>query len=273
MNRPLINIITRGYRPQLFEKCRETIVNQTYKNVRHIVTYEDDIVGGFLDDFDVVKVRVNKRPKDPNLWWSRNYHVSKESWIEPDWEWLDSKFVNEQIELELPVEPVKYYGEENKNLWNKTTDYSVRVNEPHFPPCFYCKVAEREVKDGWVMYIDDDDFLKDNECLEYIVEQITKFDEDTLHIYNSDNLYYKRIGYLEKYKKLWNTMKHHGSPFIYSAIGANIVFNTKYLEYTQWDGWSAGDYRTAKALEQVTKRRNFIDKEILVILGSGATNA
>jgi hypothetical protein len=47
---PLINILTRtSNRPNGFKRCRESIENQTYKNIRHIVSIDN------LNDEEYVK--------------------------------------------------------------------------------------------------------------------------------------------------------------------------------------------------------------------------
>lgn len=56
----LINILTRtSNRPVGFNNLRYTIINQTYKNVRHIVSYDNDADLEYLHKHDIHKVRVN----------------------------------------------------------------------------------------------------------------------------------------------------------------------------------------------------------------------
>ena len=61
----LINILTRtSNRPIGFINCHKSIIKQTYKNVRHIVSYENDIDLKYLDFNDIEKVKVNKYKGD-----------------------------------------------------------------------------------------------------------------------------------------------------------------------------------------------------------------
>ena len=57
----LINILTRtSGRPNGFRKCRESIQNQTYKNIRHIVCYDSSEDLKYLSKFEVDYFKVNK---------------------------------------------------------------------------------------------------------------------------------------------------------------------------------------------------------------------
>lgn len=57
----LINVLTRtSNRPLGFENCHRSLINQTYKNIKHIVSYEDNNDLQYLNKYDVVKVKVDK---------------------------------------------------------------------------------------------------------------------------------------------------------------------------------------------------------------------
>lgn len=57
-----INILTRtSNRPIGFQNCRKSIIKQTYKNVRHLVSYENKADLAYIDFFnDIVKIKVKK---------------------------------------------------------------------------------------------------------------------------------------------------------------------------------------------------------------------
>lgn len=57
----LINILTRtSNRPLGFENCHKSVINQTYKNIKHIVSYDNDNDLQYLNNYRIEKVRVNK---------------------------------------------------------------------------------------------------------------------------------------------------------------------------------------------------------------------
>ncbi len=75
------NILTRtSNRPNGFDRCYNSIKNQTYKNINHIVSYDDDKDLYYLDNYDVSKIKINREeiikndtsidPKNPNFWFS-----------------------------------------------------------------------------------------------------------------------------------------------------------------------------------------------------------
>lgn len=67
-NNILINILTRSSnRPYGFEKCYTSVKKQTYKNVRHIVSYDNEKDLKYLKNFDVDLIRVNKEELDKSL--------------------------------------------------------------------------------------------------------------------------------------------------------------------------------------------------------------
>ena len=76
-----INILTRtSNRPNGFKKCANSIKNQTYDNINHIVSYDNDDDLGYINRFDVTKIKINRDeiiandtsvdPKNSNFWFS-----------------------------------------------------------------------------------------------------------------------------------------------------------------------------------------------------------
>ena len=45
---PVVNIITRVSRTNLFENCRRSVREQCYKNINHILTYETEFIGDLI---------------------------------------------------------------------------------------------------------------------------------------------------------------------------------------------------------------------------------
>lgn len=58
----LINILTRtSGRPNSFKICRESIENQSYRNFRHIVSYDEVEDLKYINSYNIEKIRVVKR--------------------------------------------------------------------------------------------------------------------------------------------------------------------------------------------------------------------
>ena len=77
----IFNILTRtSNRPNGFDKCYNSIINQTYKNINHIVSYDNDKDLDYLNKYDLTKVKVDREfliktdtskvQKSPNFWFS-----------------------------------------------------------------------------------------------------------------------------------------------------------------------------------------------------------
>ncbi len=57
----LINILTRtANRPVGFQNCRQSIIKQKYKNVKHFVSYENEVDFEYINFKDIVKIKVNR---------------------------------------------------------------------------------------------------------------------------------------------------------------------------------------------------------------------
>lgn len=91
MNNPLINILTRtSGRPNYFKRCRESVVNQTYSNIRHIVSVDDNNSVDYIKECEYIKVDKFKgtipplkkrRPAPYNLYFNDLHKVVNNGWI------------------------------------------------------------------------------------------------------------------------------------------------------------------------------------------------
>jgi glycosyltransferase involved in cell wall biosynthesis len=166
----MINVITRtSNRPIFFSQNHQSLKNQTYKNWKHIVSYDDE---------------------------------STRTYIKPYVEENEIKAI--AIPRPLNVE----------NL---------------FPYNLYCNILMREVKDGWIMFLDDDDLFMDERSLETIVKHIK--DENDLLLWKvafPNRIIPTRMG---KTPKLGDV----------SAIG--FLFHHKHIDIALWDAQKGSDYR------------------------------
>jgi len=264
MEGPIINIITRASRINFFKLNYESIHNQTYTNVNHIVTYETPEMYDKLKHYkDITLVKVPHKSKIKGLVVSWNHNVKTDNYLHPDHDFLDyqvldhyndhsnNRFVDEQKE----VKPDVFEYQRGDVKYHSTGDKTWREYGTHAPYNWYLKIAERALLRGWIMYVDDDDQLNENTTLEGVVEEINKHDEDTLHIFrftypNGDLI-------PDDFR---SEMYRIGYPFVHKQVsGVNLCFPTKYSDYTYWDEWSSADYRTARALREIIPNLNISD--------------
>lgn len=124
---PLINILIRtSNRPYYFKNCVESILNQTYNNVRVIICYDKLESQEYLKDY-------------------QNYS---------------------NIEF-FPVQ-VKSKKKYKFNL--------------------YCNELLRRVTNGYVLYLDDDDYLCHDECLWYLANTVEKNTVTIWNFFRADKL-------------------------------------------------------------------------------------
>jgi len=274
MSTPLINIITRVSRPASFLRCLESVNSQTYKNVHHIVTYQNNELKEFLDKFEGLrKVRVPNLKAIEGLAIKYYVHPGRDNFIDPDWEWMEREIItdyksgnfdrNYKLYIAGQTKPEPILTVWKGNVFHCSLDHAYYALCKHFPYNSFVKIAEQHVKEGWVMYLDDDDYLERETALEELVEEINKYDRDTIHLVDtiSANGAAIREGYMV------NQMKG-GMPFMAGNLGASgFIFHTKYIEYTAWDEWSGSDWRTAKCLETVIPKKNWVDKAFVKLGG------
>ena len=264
MEGPVINIITRASRINFFKLCYESIHNQTYGNVNHIVTYETPAMYDKLKHYkDITLVKVPHKAKIKGLVVSWNHNIKTDNYLNPDHEFLDYQVLdhgkdhsnNRFIDEHKDVQPSHYEHQMNDVQWHSTGDKTWREYGTHAPYNWYLKIAEKALIPGWVMYVDDDDQLNSRLTLESVVDEINSNDEDTLHVFrftypNGDLI--PDDFRVQMYRKDY--------PFVHKQVsGVNICFPTKYSDYTYWDEWSSADYRTAKSLREIIPNLNISD--------------
>lgn len=140
-------------------------------------------------------------------------------------------------------------------------DTSVNPNTGKYAPHnLYFNKLMAEVTEGWVMILDDDDYLANGKVIESIMEKI--IDEDTMAIFQMrfpNNIGIPRNGTLNQKPRLGNI----GSPC--------IMFHSKHLEGITWDGWKCGDFRFIEKIFNKVPTVVTIEKMLVTIgqIGDG----
>lgn len=124
----------------------------------------------------------------------------------------------------------------------------------------YLNELMKEVKGGWIMILDDDDYLVDNSVLGKIIAHLT-----------DDNVIYF-------IKMRWSTGRIIPSPenfamsrVILKDIGMPcFIFHAKHKHKVAFDRKKQGDYRFITKLMTVVKRQKWIDMIVTQIGNTGA---
>jgi len=151
--KPLINVLTRtSNRPVFFSECRRSITGQTYKNIRHIVSYDNEGDLDYLNDYeDITKIKLDREkirdawdvdPRKPtevpeqghpisvhNLYCNELLDVVEDGWIiflDDDDKFID-EFVLEKIVNQIEELP-KDICEDMMLFWKMTTPHGIKGN-------------------------------------------------------------------------------------------------------------------------------------------------
>lgn len=209
----LINILTRtSNRPNGFYKCYTSIKQQSYKNVRHIVAYDNKSDLIYLEKLDVDKIYVGE------------------------------KYNN------------KEYGEVD-NEGNTQAIYNL-----------YCNDLLDEVKNGWVLFLDDDNYLYHNK----IVEEIIKI----IKIEKSNN--FTLIGqmrYPEGILLPSNLLIKNNIIKRFNIDSSCFLFHSKFKNEARWDGFKVSDFRFLKVLQEKIKNTIFVKKVFVQVNNFGDLGA
>jgi hypothetical protein len=249
----------------------DSLYSQTYDNFHHWITYEDnhslEILKSLVNVNKTTFIRVPKYKQMKNLWMYYQYHDVYTNYLDSDWtENCKMKILigdkpdrNEIDSLDNEVVE-KIFNYEKNGFWCSTIGETRTNICQHFPFNLYLKIAETHIKDGWILYLDDDDLLEDKNSLLKLKNQISNTDEDTLQVFRFRNRNKEELIPHNDYLTFMKT----GHPIIHMEVIAGcFCFHSKYREFTVWDEWRRGDVRTVKALERVIPKINYIDDVIL----------
>lgn len=199
---PLINILTRtSGRPLGFNRCRASIVNQTYKNIRHLVSFDS------LADEEYVKASG------------------------AEYFFMDKEAINGEPDIADPKTGGRF-------VYNRYLNHLIEKTES-----------------GWVLFLDDDDYLSDNFVIQKIVNCIKS---------NTDMILWQM-----KYPHglVLPSLQELGKPPRMARIGAPcFMVHSGIAKTIKWDGWKCGDFRFIQKVWNKTVDKRVL-KEVVVSLG------
>lgn len=106
------------------------------------------------------------------------------------------------------------------------------------------------IKEGWVMFLDDDDSFSHSDSLKYLIPYLS----------NPDNLLFWKVQFPHCIVPNVGSPSLEISPPIYCNIsGIGFMFHSNYLKYAKWDEWGGGDFRISSRLWDVIPNKIQID--------------
>ena len=265
MSEPLINVLTRCSRPNDVGFGRTlTSVKEQEVDVNWFISYETQEIYEYLKKQDLPKnttlIKVPKYNIIKGLGITYHHHDIHTDYLNWDWKkWKVTPYIGEVPEIEglTGLESIKY---EKNGYWVKWFDVSHQKHVSHFPVNLYLKILEAQVQEGWIIHLDDGNIFETTDSLKKLQEEISKHDEDTLHVFKLIN---QGRQWTTPQPEFW---RHYqtGLPLVYAECsGSCLCFNVKWKDYTAWDEWRFADYRTARCLESVIPKRNLFDLVII----------
>ena len=124
------------------------------------------------------------------------------------------------------------------------------------PHNLYLNQVKDKIKDGWILYLDDDDLFMDKNSVETIVKLINESDNDTI-------IYWQMI--LQNKTKLPNIINDQNPPYRGGIGSPCFTVNTKYIDYILWDSWKCADFRVIEMLHNIIPKYKFTPKPLIFI--------
>ena len=106
------------------------------------------------------------------------------------------------------------------------------------------------VKDGWIMYLDDDDIFTSCDSLQNIALDINNINEDTLLLW--------RVKFL--HANIPEAEYFGNEPIINHMSMIGFAFHSKYVSKIRFDEFKRGDYRFVRELWDIIPNKKWIDK-------------
>ncbi len=143
----------------------------------------------------------------------------------------------------IPYPVYSTYVEKNNHIQiiENNEDYGIP-----FPANSYLNILQDKVKDGIIMYLDDDDILNKQNALQQIADQ-----------FKENDLIFWRV----KIRKLVPSNENWGkAPVCCDINGTGFAFNSKYKDSAIWTHWKRADYRVAKELYSKIEKRYYLNE-------------
>jgi len=139
---------------------------------------------------------------------------------------------------------------------NDTTKHYNPMTGRYTPVNLYFNHVSHMLKNGWVLYIDDDNYLSSPDILQKLVNIINKCDNDTLIFFQMR----RENGYTIPEDAVMRTGR---MPEIGTIGGCCFTYHTKYKDSASWDTWKCADYRFMSQLHGIIPNKAWYNKVVI----------
>lgn len=129
----------------------------------------------------------------------------------------------------------------------------------HAPYNTFMNKALKNIKEGWVVVLDDDDIFSSSNSLETLYNEIQKFDTNTNHIWRvrSTNIVIPDDFHFDYYSK-GIYPDYPLQPCQIAHMG--MCYHSSNSKFVNYHPWSLGDYHAYSELEKHIPKRNMINQ-------------
>jgi hypothetical protein len=154
--------------------------------------------------------------------------------------------------ISYPAYQIYINSKEIEDLKERNNDDGVVFHYNH-----YINILQNHVKNGLIMYLDDDDKLMDNNTFNKIASEYKK---------GNELIFWKaKVGVRTlPPDELWKQ-----EPKLFNISGIGYAFDSKYKEFAWWRPFKRADYHCAKSLYNNIQNKGWI-KEILASTQNGS---
>ena len=159
---------------------------------------------------------------------------------------------NDKYPIKYPVYPIYIDYAEISNLRERKENDGVFFHYNH-----YINIVQREINEGLIMYLDDDDQYNNSQVISKIVNEYKK---------GNELIFWRgKIG-----EKVFPTDdRWEKEPEIFKMSGFCFGFDSKYKKFADWRPYKRADYYCAKSLYENINKKGWIN-EILASTQNGS---
>ncbi len=131
--------------------------------------------------------------------------------------------------------------------------YAKKGRKEDFKPYnLYCNELLKTVKEGWIVFLDDDDMLLNKTVLEELVEKIKEVNQDTLLIWQTRY----PDGRLLPDAKIFQQKKIQ----FQQIDTACFAIHSRYRKAVKWSAWRGADFKYVEKISTVIPNQKWIQK-------------
>lgn len=137
---------------------------------------------------------------------------------------------------------------------------SPKKNFKHFPYNLYFNQMYKEIEDGWIIFLDDDD------CF-YAPDSLSSLASSIEEVNNIDALFLWKVWAPARSDTIPNRAHFSNTPKHGQITGQGFCFHKSNMDKAQWDNKRGGDFRVITRLYENLSHIEWVDKTLTSFQG------